>query len=184
MVTAMSCHRDAQVAIERAMDGFRFFGYSVGFHTTWGEHKPGRINLWDSFREVKDSIPSTLGDAGVGTPERIREYLRSYEAGGLDQIIFMQALGGNQHEHVCESLELFAAEVMPDFVARREAAEAKKAADLAPYIQAAMARKPLMPQLKDEDIPILRAKPRLVPAFADRSGGLLPVMQDPKKKDK
>ena len=31
----------------------------------------------------------------------------------LDQVIFLQQAGRNKHEHICESLELFAAEVMP-----------------------------------------------------------------------
>jgi alkanesulfonate monooxygenase SsuD/methylene tetrahydromethanopterin reductase-like flavin-dependent oxidoreductase (luciferase family) len=183
MVGAMSCHRDGQVAFDRAVDGFRFFGYSVGHHTTWGAHKPGRTDLWESFLQVKEDIASTLGNAGVGTPDRVRDYMRSYEQAGLDQIIFMQALGRNRHEYICESLELFSKEIMPEFQERREIAEAKKAAELAPYIEAALKRKQWMPQLKDEDIPVYQAQARMVAAFQDRGGGLVPVMQDPRKKD-
>ena len=182
MAGAMSCHRDGRQAIERAVDGFRFFGYSIGHHTSWGTHQPGVTNIWESFVEAKEDIPTSLGDAGVGTPEQVRDYMRSYEAGGLDQIIFMQALGKNRHEHICESLELFAKEVMPEFQDRRAAREKKKAQELAPYIEAAMARKKRLPPIAVDDIPKYQALQRKVTAFSDRGGGIPSVMQDPRKK--
>ncbi|MBL9096621.1 MAG: LLM class flavin-dependent oxidoreductase, partial [Alphaproteobacteria bacterium] len=76
---------------------------------------------------------------------------------GVDQVIFMQQAGRNRHDHICESLELFAAEVMPGF--KREAAdrEAAKAKRLAPHIEAALARKPRMKPLADDEIPVVRA---------------------------
>ena len=182
MAGAMSCHRDGRQAIERAVDGFRFFGYSIGHHTSWGTHQPGVTNIWESFVEAKEDIPTSLGDAGVGTPEQVRDYMRSYEAVGLDQIIFMQALGKNRHEHICESLELFAKEVMPEFQDRRAAREKKKAQELAPYIEAAMARKKRLPPIAVDDIPKYQALQRKVTAFSDRGGGIPSVMQDPRKK--
>ena len=33
----------------------------------------------------------------------------------MDSIILLNQAGRNQHEHICESLELFAKEVMPEF---------------------------------------------------------------------
>ena len=51
----------------------------------------------------------------MGTPDQVRDYLRRYEEYGVDQVILSSAAGRNQHEHVCESLELFAREVMPHF---------------------------------------------------------------------
>ena len=41
------------------------------------------------------------------------EALQRYEAAGVDQLIFISQAGANRHEDICESLELFAAEVMP-----------------------------------------------------------------------
>ena len=35
----------------------------------------------------------------------------------MDQIILLNQAGKNSHEHICESLELFAKEVMPEFQA-------------------------------------------------------------------
>ena len=72
-------------------------------------------------------------------------------------MIFLQQAGRNRHEHICEALELFAAEVMPDFKAEVAEREAKKAAELAPYIEAAMARKRWMAPLEDHEIPVVPA---------------------------
>ena len=55
------------------------------------------------------------------------------------------------------ALELFAAEVMPEFKAQAQDREAKKAAELAPYIEAALARKPRMKPLEDHEIPVVPA---------------------------
>jgi hypothetical protein len=52
----------------------------------------------------------------------------------------MQA-GRNQHEHICESIELFGQEVLPEFKERDAAVVAAKAKRMAPVIEAAMARK-------------------------------------------
>jgi len=72
-------------------------------------------------------------------------------------VIFLQQAGRNQHDHICQSLELFASEVMGEFKAQVAAREAAKAAELAPYIAAAMARKVFMPALADADIPVVKA---------------------------
>jgi hypothetical protein len=72
-------------------------------------------------------------------------------------VIFLQQAGRNKHAHICESLKLFAAEVMPAFKAEVAEREAKKATELAPYIAAAMARKKWMQPLADADIPIVPA---------------------------
>jgi len=72
-------------------------------------------------------------------------------------VIFLQQAGRNRHEHICSALELFAHEVMPDFKAEVEAREAKKAAELAPYVDAALKRKKWMRPLADHEIPVIRA---------------------------
>lgn len=65
-----------------------------------------------------------------------------YEAAGVDQLVFVSQAGRNRHEHVCESLELFAREVMPEFHDRAEAQESAKARRLEPAVAAALARRP------------------------------------------
>jgi hypothetical protein len=77
----------------------------------------------------------------VGTPSQIRELVHQYEAAGVDQLIFVSQAGRNRHEHICESLELFARDVMAEFHGRAEATEKLKAERLAPSIAAALARR-------------------------------------------
>jgi hypothetical protein len=77
----------------------------------------------------------------IGTPPQIRALVREYEAAGVDQLIFVSQAGRNRHEHICESLELFAREVMPEFHERAEATEKIKAERLAPAVAAALERR-------------------------------------------
>jgi hypothetical protein len=76
-----------------------------------------------------------------------------YERAGIDQVMFIQQSGANRHEHVCESLEVFAGLVMPEFKARDEVRDAQRRRELAPFIDAALARKPKMAPLADAAIP-------------------------------
>ena len=71
----------------------------------------------------------------------------------MDQVTFIQQAGRNQHDHICDSLELFAAEVLPEFKARAADRQAEKDAQLAPYVAAALERKVKLRSLADEDIP-------------------------------
>jgi hypothetical protein len=72
----------------------------------------------------------------------VRELLERYEAAGVDEVVFVSQAGRNQHAHICESIELFAREVMPAFEERRAAREAAKRERLAPAIARALARRP------------------------------------------
>jgi hypothetical protein len=95
--------------------------------------------------------------SGIGTPEDMRDHLKAFQDAGVDQVIFLQQAGRNRHEHICESLELFAAEVMPEFKAEVAAREARKARELAPFIEAALKRKNWMKPLADHEIPVVKA---------------------------
>ena len=46
---------------------------------------------------------------------------------------------------------------MPSFVAEREEREARKQKELAPYLDAALARKKWMKPLADDEIPVVKA---------------------------
>ena len=72
-------------------------------------------------------------------------------------MIFLQQGGKNEHGHICESLELFAGAVMPEFKKRHAARAKKKQKELAPYIERALARKRRRPALQDGDIPAIAA---------------------------
>ena len=75
----------------------------------------------------------------------------------MDQVIFIQQGGKNRHDHICEALELFAAQVMPEFKEHEEEREHRKRAMLAPALEQAMQRKQAMPPLADEAIPTVEA---------------------------
>jgi hypothetical protein len=172
MVSSFSCHRDREEAINRGLKGFEFFGYALGSLYGFGAHKPGRTNLWEEFSRVYEKRMSDVpievtealsgGRGGIGTPDDMRTHLRKFEEAGVDQVTFIQQAGLNKHEHICEALELFAAEVMPEFKARLAAREQKKQKELAPYIEAAMARKVGMRELADDEIPVFPALGRRI----------------------
>jgi hypothetical protein len=86
----------------------------------------------------------------------------------------MQQAGRARHEHICESLEIFAREIMGEFKARAAEREARKAAQLAPFIEAAMQRKRFMRPLEDHEIPPVRAAVKSVQhgtGFVDKVDG-------------
>ena len=164
MVSSFSIHQDRAEAIRRGHEGFEFFGYALNALVA-RDTVPGRTNLWGEYLALRGNRTEELAAAanrapsgsGIGTPDDMRLHLRAFQAAGVDQVIFMQQAGRNRHDHICASLDLFAAEVMPEFKAQVEEREAAKAKRLAPHIEAALARKERMPALADDDIPIVRA---------------------------
>ena len=52
---------------------------------------------------------------------------------------------------------MFAAEVLPRFQPKQAAKADAKTAELAPYIEAALARKTFMRPLSEDEIPVVRA---------------------------
>ncbi len=162
MVTGFSCHEDEEEAKRRGEDGFRFFGYALGHHYIFGEHTPGRTDIWKRFEAAREGLPRAGGNRGIGTPDQLREHLQSFADVGVDQVIFIQQGGKNRHEHICESLELFADRVMPDFKANEAEREASKLEELSPYLEAALERKQWMKALEDEQIPTLEALGRQI----------------------
>ncbi|HMD27623.1 MAG TPA: LLM class flavin-dependent oxidoreductase [Steroidobacteraceae bacterium] len=165
MVSSFSVHNDRAEAIRRGHEGFEFFGYALNAlvaHDT----VPGRTNLWGEYLELRGerteeivALTAGAGDyaSGIGTPADMRKHLRGFQDAGIDQVIFLQQAGRNTHQHICQSLELFAAEVMPDFKAEAAAREQRKAAELEPYVEAALKRKVWMRPLADHEIPVVKA---------------------------
>ena len=157
MVTGFSVHEDAAEARRRGAEGFQFFGYSLGHYYVYGQHRPGRTDVWQRFETARASLPEVGHGSGIGTPAELTAHLQRYQAAGVDQVIFIQQGGRNRHDHICEALELFAAEVMPALKAGDAAREATKAEALAPYIAAALARKVPMAPLEESAIPTITA---------------------------
>jgi alkanesulfonate monooxygenase SsuD/methylene tetrahydromethanopterin reductase-like flavin-dependent oxidoreductase (luciferase family) len=191
-VTPLMCHSDEQEALARGLEGANFFGYSLAHYYIFGRHLPGRTDVWAEYEKLRaekgyspeaviaaaqhsDRLGAKAVEQGVsglrgaiGTPAQLREYLRRYEAYGVDQVIFVSQAGKNRHEHIMESLELFGREVLPEFAERDEERQRKKAQRLEPVLEAAQARKPAgdHPPLPSPDY----AFPAIPRAIADRSG--------------
>ncbi|MGP4013523.1 LLM class flavin-dependent oxidoreductase [Streptomyces sp. 4N124] len=157
-------HPDEETALDRGLDGAHFFSYSLMHYYITGQHRPGVTDVWQDFQNnraavglTREPLPAADGEEpsaeakamleqitslrrGIGTPEQIADTIRRYEAAGVDQLIFSVQVGKNRHEHILESLELFAREVMPEFVERREAREAAKQERLAVAVKEALGR--------------------------------------------
>jgi alkanesulfonate monooxygenase SsuD/methylene tetrahydromethanopterin reductase-like flavin-dependent oxidoreductase (luciferase family) len=156
VVAGFSLHGDSEEGRRRGSDGFAFFRYAINALVA-NDTKPGRSTLWDEYEALRDRDLPTIVSPGIGTPAEFSKFVGDFQDVGVDQIIFLQQSGRNRHDHICESLELFGSDVLPQFLPGRDEREAKKAAELAPYIEQALARKRRMPEIADEEIPIVRA---------------------------
>ena len=184
-VTSFFCHEDEEEAVRRGAEGANFLGYSLAHYYVFGRHRPAHTNLWAEYQERRaeagydpevvqaaaknrDRLGAQVVEKGVsglrgamGTPDQVRDYVRRYEACGVDELILCCTTGMNRHEHIMESLELFAREVMPEFVDRQEEVARSKQERMAPIIEKVMARKPASdhPPLRDPDY-VVTAIPR------------------------
>ncbi len=162
VVLPMMLHPDEETAIGRGIDGAHFFAYSLGHFYGGGTHRVGDSNLWQSFgtdraehgfaREIVQADAQPLAvrllEAGmgslrgaIGTPGQVTDLIARYEAAGVDQVMFVLQAGNNRHEDICESIELFAREVLPRFADGREEKEFAKADRLAAAVDKALARR-------------------------------------------
>jgi len=98
----------------------------------------------------------------------------------------VQQTGPANHDHICESLNLFADKVMPRLKEGEEERLARKQAELAPFVEAALARKPRMAPIAKEDIAPTQSyglRKKQAGTFenvrSDRGGGLAVVADDP-----
>jgi len=126
----------------RRADGIPFFQFALRFYgqsATRERPAPGTVNLWDEYekwkRENPEGLARALSGGLIGSPETIRRKLRRFETSHIDQVILLNQAGKNTHQHICESLELFAREVMPEFHANIAEQDAWKAKVLAGEIE-------------------------------------------------
>jgi alkanesulfonate monooxygenase SsuD/methylene tetrahydromethanopterin reductase-like flavin-dependent oxidoreductase (luciferase family) len=173
-------------AIERGIDGAHFFGYSLGHYYGLASHAAGTTDVYREFLARRDQsgfarhivrpdqaplgvrlLQEGMGSlrGAIGTPEQVRDLVSRYERAGVDQVVFVLQSGRNRHEHICESLQLFAEQVMPAFLEGREEREAAKTARLAAAVGAALARREparrlASPYVIDEQAELSRARRR------------------------
>jgi alkanesulfonate monooxygenase SsuD/methylene tetrahydromethanopterin reductase-like flavin-dependent oxidoreductase (luciferase family) len=160
MVSGFSCHDDEDVAVARGLDGLRFFRFALAHYYHNGSQIPGETDIWQLYRQAPQDPAEAR--AGIGTPDQIRKHLEIMENAGVDQVVFIQQAGANRHEDICESLELFAERVLPDFKERDGAQVAKKNERLAEVIEVAEKRKPALTALSEvpvvDSYPVLKRK--------------------------
>ncbi|WP_020539101.1 LLM class flavin-dependent oxidoreductase [Lewinella cohaerens] len=144
MLTGFMCHKDHDTAVERGQEGAQFFAYGLGHYWRDGIHHPGQTDMWEAFNKRPVSVDKKLererkkaGMSGIGNPKHLVENFRALENAGVDQLILLHQCGAYKHEHICDSLKLFAAEVLPEFKEREAIREKEKQEMLAPYIEAA-----------------------------------------------
>ncbi len=141
LVSYFMCAPTDEEARRRA-DGATFFQFALQFYgASKGRERPppGTVNMWDEYNKWKAANPEqaarALSGGLIGSPETIRKKLRKFQASNVDQIILLNQAGKTTHEHICESLELFAKEVMPEFHAAEPEHQAWKKKVLSGEIQ-------------------------------------------------
>jgi alkanesulfonate monooxygenase SsuD/methylene tetrahydromethanopterin reductase-like flavin-dependent oxidoreductase (luciferase family) len=124
MVSYFMCAETDEEARRRA-EGVTFFQFSLAYYSNSRNREraaPGTVSLWDEYLKWKIANPElaekALTGGLIGSPETIRKKLRRFVTSHVDQIILLNQAGKNTHPHICESLEMFASEVMPEFVGK------------------------------------------------------------------
>lgn len=144
MLTGFMCHKDHETAIQLGQEGAQFFAFGLGHYWRDGTHIPGRTNLWEEFKKMPLSTSQNMererkkaGMRGIGNPKHLIENFKNLENSGVDQLILLHQSGSYKHQDICESLKLFAAEVLPEFKEREAIREKAKQEALAPFIDKA-----------------------------------------------
>jgi len=164
MLTGFMCNMDNETAIKRGYEGSQFFAFGLGHYWRDGIHIPGRTNLWSDFKQRPKSFVESMerqrkkaGMGGIGSPKNIIENFCTLENAGVDQLILLQQSGNYRHEYICESLELFADQVLPQFKEREAKREQIKRDELAQFIDDANSRVQTLENIKE--VPPVEAYP-------------------------
>ena len=131
IVNGFMCAPTDEEALERA-SGWTFFIFALSNYGRKGITAPGTGNLWEEFQlwRETDQARAALRNGLIGSPETIRKRLRQFQAAHVDQVILLNQAGKTSHANICDSLRLFAEEVMPEFHAGEAAHAAWKQAVL------------------------------------------------------
>src|SRR5215472_15705073 len=116
----MCADTDAQARAKA--DGATFFQFCLRYYAASRERQrpaPGTVNMWELYsawkRDNAEAAERALTGGLIGSPETIRRKLRKFEESHIDQVILLNQAGRNSHPDICDSLQRFAAEVMPEF---------------------------------------------------------------------
>jgi alkanesulfonate monooxygenase SsuD/methylene tetrahydromethanopterin reductase-like flavin-dependent oxidoreductase (luciferase family) len=116
VVGGFMCAKTDEEAWQKA-DGWTFFQFALQLYNKEGPFEPGEMNIWKRYEEWRETPAGRRrsGSELIGSPETIRQRLRELRDANVDQVILLNQAGKNTHEDICESLRLFAEEVMPEF---------------------------------------------------------------------
>ena len=126
------CAPTDDLALERN-EGASFFQFCLKNYYS-KTFEPGQRSLWERYLEWRTTdegrLASDYSRGLIGSPDTVRRRLRAYERSDIDMVILLVQTGRVRHEDVCESLELFARNVMPEFHEREAQHQAWKEAVL------------------------------------------------------
>ena len=116
MVSGFMCAETDEEAREKAA-GWTFFIFALSRYGRKGIDAPGASNLWAEYQDWRhsDKAKQAVDNALVGSPATIREKLWQFQKANVDQVILLNQAGKTSHRDICDSLEMFAKEVMPEF---------------------------------------------------------------------
>ena len=92
-------------------------GFALGYYGRAGVDAPGKSDLWSAYQSWRnsDKAKAALDNALVGSPDTLRKKLKQFADSRVDQVILLNQAGKTTHKAICDSLDLFAEEVMPEF---------------------------------------------------------------------
>jgi alkanesulfonate monooxygenase SsuD/methylene tetrahydromethanopterin reductase-like flavin-dependent oxidoreductase (luciferase family) len=136
-------HNDAR-AQALGMEAYGYFIYGLGHYSFFGEHEPGKSDIWDEFKNHPKQFAPPEGRTQdcVGSPERLRAQLREFEEVGIDQVVCLSQAAKLPHELLCSSIELFGKEVLAEFKDRDQKNAGKQAERKARLNELCMKRRP------------------------------------------
>jgi alkanesulfonate monooxygenase SsuD/methylene tetrahydromethanopterin reductase-like flavin-dependent oxidoreductase (luciferase family) len=141
LVSMFMCAPTDEEARARA-DGVTFFQFCLRFYAGSRDRErppPGELNMWDEYMKWKaeneEQVERALSGGLIGSPESLRKKLRKFETSHIDQVVLLNQAGRNTHADICDSLELFAREVMPEFHENVPAQEEWKASVMSGEIE-------------------------------------------------
>ena len=117
-----SCGETDEAARQKA-EGATFFEFSLGSYQKDGPFEAGTTDFWRKYLEWRKTEKAARKEEAlsrtqiIGSPETLRVRLRDLHSRHIDQVLLLAQTGKTTHQEICESLELFADKVMPEFQA-------------------------------------------------------------------
>jgi len=83
ITTTFMCCRNEQEAIDKGIDGAHFFGDFLGHYYVYGDHAPGRSNVWQEFEQRREAFGFSRKIIRAGPPEPLGAKILEQGLGAL-----------------------------------------------------------------------------------------------------